>query len=70
MVEYKLNMILDGGMYKISYSKDGKQSKVTIGNEKNITVIAARKICTEVEDLSNSDMSLELLEKILYNLNI
>lgn len=64
MVEYKLNMILDGGMYKISYSKDGKQSKVTIGNEKNITVIAARKICTEVEDLSNSDMSLELLEKM------
>lgn len=64
MKEYKLNMILDGGIYKISYSKDGKQSKVTIGNEKNTTVMAARKICTEVEDLLNSNMSLELLKKM------
>ena len=38
MAENKINMILDGGSYKLSYSKGGKQNKVTIGNEKNITV--------------------------------
>ena len=37
MAELKVNMILDGGNYKLSYTKDGKQNKVTIGNEKNIT---------------------------------
>lgn len=68
MAEYKLNMILDSGAYKISYTKDGKQNKVTIGNEKNTTVMAARKICTEVEDLSNSEMSYVLLKK-MYAIN-
>lgn len=68
MAEYKPNMILDSGMYKISYTKDGKQNKVTIGNEKSTTVMAARKICTEVEDLSNSEMSYELLKK-MYAIN-
>ena len=55
MAECKINMILDSGSYKLSYSKGGKQNKVTIGNEKNITVMAARKISSEVEDLLNSD---------------
>lgn len=64
MAEYKLNMILDGGSYKISYSKEGKQSKVTIGNEKNITVMAARKVNSEVEALLNSDLKLEHLKKM------
>ena len=59
MAENKINMILDGGSYKLSYSKGGKQNKVTIGNEKNITVMAARKISSEVEDLLNSDLKLE-----------
>lgn len=68
MTEYKLNMILDGGSYKISYTKDGKQNKVTIGNEKNTTVMAARKVCTEVEDLLNSDMGIAHLEK-MYAIN-
>lgn len=64
MAEYKPNMILDGGSYKLSYSKDGRQNKVTIGNEKNITVMAARKIRMEVEKLLNSDMNLEHMEKM------
>ena len=64
MTEYKLNMILDGGSYKLSYSKGGKQNKVTIGNEKNITVMAARKISSEVEALLNSDLKLDHLEKM------
>ena len=64
MAENKINMILDGGSYKLSYSKGGKQNKVTIGNEKNITVMAARKISSEVEDLLNSDLKLEHMEKM------
>ena len=64
MTEYKLNMIHDGGSYKLSYSKDGKQGKVTIGNEKNITVMAARKISSEVETLLNSDLTFEHMEKM------
>lgn len=57
-------MILDGGSYKVSYSKDGKQNKITIGNEKNITVMAARKIYTEVVGLLNSDLKLDQMEKL------
>lgn len=64
MQEYKLNMILDGGNYKLSYSKDGKQNKVTIGNEKSTTVMAARKISNEVEDLINSGMDYPVLKKM------
>ena len=64
MAEYKINMILDSGSYKLSYSKGGKQNKVTIGNEKNITVMAARKISSEVEGLLNSELKLEHMEKM------
>ena len=64
MAEYKVNMILDSGSYKLSYTKDGKQNKVTIGNQKNITVMAARKISSEVEGLLNSDMELEHMKKM------
>lgn len=64
MTEYKVNMILDGGNYKLSYSKDGKQNKVTIGNEKNITVMAARRVSSEVEELLQSDLSFDLLKKM------
>lgn len=64
MAELKVNMILDGGNYKLSYTKDGKQNKLTIGNEKNTTVMAARRICLEVEELLQSDLSLELLKKM------
>lgn len=64
MKELKVNMILDGGNYKLSYTLNGKQSKVAIGNEKNITVIAARNVCKEVEDLLQSDFSIEDLRKM------
>lgn len=64
MAEYKVNMILDGGNYKLSYTKDGKQNKVTIGNEKNITVMAARRVSSEVEELLQSDLTFELLKKM------
>ncbi len=64
MAEYKINMILDGGNYKISYTKDGKQNKLTIGNEKNITVMAARRVSSEVEELLQADMPLDLLKKM------
>ena len=64
MAELKVNMILDGGNYKLSYTKDGKQNKVTIGNEKNITVMAARRVSSEVEDLLQSDLSLDHLKKM------
>lgn len=64
MTEYKVNMILDGGNYKLSYSKDGKQNKVTIGNEKNITVMAARRVSSEVKELLHSDLSFDLLKKM------
>lgn len=64
MAEYKVSMILDGGNYKLSYSKDGKQSKVTIGNEKNITVMAARRVCSEVEEMLQSDLTFDLLKKM------
>lgn len=68
MKEYKINMIHDCGSYKISYSKEGKQAKVTIGSEKAITIMAARKICNEVEDILKSEMDWFLLKK-LYELN-
>lgn len=64
MSEYKINMILDGGSYKLSYSRDGKQNKITISNEKNITVMAARKISSEVEALLNSDLKIDHLKKM------
>lgn len=64
MAELKINMILDGGNYKLSYTKDGKQNKVTIGNEKTITVMAARRVSSEVDDLLQSDLSLENLKKM------
>lgn len=64
MAEYKVNMILDGGNYKLSYTKDGKQNKVTIGNEKYITVMAARRVSSEVEELLQSDLSFDLLKKM------
>lgn len=68
MQEYKINMILDGGSYKASYTKDGRQLKVTIGNEKVTTVMAARKVSKEVEELMNS--SLELIDlKKMYAIN-
>ena len=64
MTEYKVNMILDGGNYKLSYTKNGKQNKVTIGNEKYITVMAARRVSSEVEELLQSDLSFDLLKKM------
>ena len=64
MEELKVNMILDGGNYKLSYTKDGKQNKATIGNEKNITVMAARKVSSEVEDLLQSDLSIDHFKKM------
>lgn len=68
MEEYKINMIHDGGAYKISYAKNGKQFKVTIGSEKSITVMAARKICKEVEEILGSEMEFSILKK-LYAIN-
>ena len=64
MAELKVNMILDGSNYKLSYTKDGKQNKLTIGNEKNTTVMAARRVSSEVEELLQADLSLELLKKM------
>lgn len=64
MTELKINMILDNGSYKLSFTKDGKQSKVTIGNEKNTTVMAARRVSSEVKDLLQSDLSLDHLKKM------
>lgn len=64
MVETRLNLILDSGSYKISYSIEGKQQKATIGNEKTMTLLAARNICNEVEDLLDAKYSMEMLEKM------
>ena len=63
MEELKFNMILDGENYKLSYSKDGRQRKITIGNKKNFTVIAARKITSEVDELVQANLTLEELKK-------
>lgn len=64
MVETRLNLILDGGFYKISYSIEGKQQKATIGNEKIMSLLAARNIFNEIEDLLNAKYSMEILEKM------
>lgn len=63
MEELKFNMILDGENYKLSYSKDGRQRKITIGNKKDFTVIAARKITSEVDELVQANLTLEDLKK-------
>lgn len=68
MSECKVNMILDGGSYKITYTKNGKQSKITIGSENSITVMAARKICQEVQQLLEADLNISHLKK-MYILN-
>lgn len=68
MAEYKVNMIRDGGAYKVTYTKEGKQLKVTIGSDTSITVMAARKICQEVQELLETDWNLEHLKK-MYTLN-
>ena len=43
MQEYKVNMILDSGNYKISYSKNGKQNKVTIVFHNAMSFAAMRR---------------------------
>ena len=68
MVGYKLNMIRDGGIYKVTYTKNGKQHKATIGSDKSITVMAARKIFQEVQELLEVDWDIELIKK-MYTLN-
>ncbi|MFR3730736.1 hypothetical protein [Lacrimispora sp.] len=64
MAETKLNLILDGGSYKISYSIGGKQQKATIGNEKIMSLLAARNISNEIEDILDAKYSMEILEKM------
>jgi hypothetical protein len=66
--KYKTNMILDGGAYKITYTKDKKQAKITIGNEKIMTVMSARRIYNEVKEILDSEFDYELLDK-LYLMN-
>lgn len=70
MTEYKVNMILDGGVYKVTYTKDGKQLKTTIAidGDTKITVMAARKICQEVQELLEADWNISHLKK-MYALN-
>lgn len=68
MAEYKVNMIRDGGTYKVTYTKDGKQLKVTIGSDTSITVMAARKICQEVQELLETDWNILHMKK-MYALN-
>lgn len=65
MWECKVSLILDGSTFKLSYTnKDGRQNKVAIGNEKNITVMAARKISFEVNELLQSGFSLNHLKEM------
>ena len=46
--EFKGVLLLDGNIYKISYSLNRCQKKVSIKNEKDITLMAARRITQEV----------------------
>ncbi len=68
MAGYKVNMIIDGDYFKLTYTKDGKQQKSTIGRVNDITVMAAQKIAREVESLLESDWTAERIKE-MYALN-
>lgn len=68
MQELKVNLILDNGSYKVSFTKDGRQQKFTIGNGRDITVAAARKVISELEELINSSYGITELKK-MYAIN-
>lgn len=59
--EFKGVLLLDGNIYKISYSLNRCQKKVSIKNEKDITLMAARRITQEVNELINVGYSSKML---------
>lgn len=68
MAEKKLNLILDGGAYKVSFTKDGKQQKVTLGNEKSLSLLAARNMTNQIEEIWEANYSSSMLKK-MYQIN-
>lgn len=64
MSEKYLKLILDGSYYKGSYTKDGKQQKITIGNEKSDTLLSVRNSVNEMEELIDSKYNFGQLNKM------
>lgn len=58
----KARLILDGGIYKLSYTQGGKQQKVSIKNEKDLSLMGARKITDEVNEIVTTQFSFHTLQ--------
>ena len=65
MEEYKAKLILDGSVYKLSYTQNGKQQKISIASEKDISLLGARKVATEVEELLTALYGLDTLRSMI-----
>ncbi len=64
MEELKPRLILDGKIYKLSYTADGRQQKVSIKNEKDITLMAAKRIELEVTEIISAKYDYNTLIKM------
>lgn len=59
--EYKPKLILDGNMYKLLLTQDGKQLKISIKSDKDIALMGARRIADEVTELLNARYPAKML---------
>lgn len=64
MEELKPKLILDGRVYKLSYTVGGRQQKVSIKNEKDITLMAAKRVADEVTEIISAKYTSEILIKM------
>lgn len=64
MEELKPKLILDGKVYKLSYTAGGRQQKVSVKNEKDITLMAAKRVTDEVTEIISAKYTGELLIKM------
>lgn len=64
MEELKPKLILDGKVYKLSYTANGRQQKVSIKNEKDITLMAAKRIEVEVSEIISARYAYGMLIKM------
>lgn len=69
MGEYRTRLILDGGIYKLSYTQNGKQQKISIASDKDVSLLGARKIATDVEELLVASYGLDVLRSMM-NINV
>ena len=61
MEEFSTKLIRDGQMYKLSYTLDKRQQKISIKNENEISLLGARRVQEEVDELINAKFPSKML---------